>query len=174
MAQPSLSKILKFADKLDISSSTLIPDLRTRIPIFPVNDLAAKYRESFETKGTDLWNIATRHSRRVEDEDASESAEITKIALLRVFAFGLLDSVALTKSRKKNREESFVRILKVALKCVKACVQADELDFAGKVAARAAEWLDEVRGLDLKKKLSAEYYVWRMALVSVPFPAYGS
>jgi hypothetical protein len=168
MTQTSVSTILKFAEQLDISSPTLIPDLRTKIPFFPRDNIQSKQRTAFETKGTDIWNIATRHSRDLDDGDEHSREEFTKIALLRVYAFGMLESAATSKTKKPKKGETCTRMLKVAFKCIKACVDAQELDFAGKVASRAAEWLDigeEVLSDEMRKKLGGEYFVWRVALV---------
>lgn len=168
MAQTSVSTILKLAEHVDISSPTLIPDLRTRIPFFPIDNIQNKQRTAFETKGTDIWNIATRHSRDIDDGNEHGLEEFTKIALLRVYAFGMLESAAASKTKKTKKAETCTRMLKIAFKCIKACVDAQELDFAGKVASRAAEWLDigeEVLSEEVRKKLGGEYFVWRVALV---------
>ena len=168
MAQTSASTILKFAEGIAVSSPTLVPDLRTRIAFFPIDNIQSKQRAAFETKGTELWNLATRHSRDIEDSEQQDLAEVTKNALLRVFAFGMLESVASIRTKKSQREETCMRILKIANRCMKACIEALELDFASKVASRAAEWLEmgkEVFAEDVRGKLEGDYLVWRMTLV---------
>lgn len=169
MTQSPISTILNFANSIDLSSPTLIPDLRTKIPFFPAENIQSKHRNVFENKGTDLWNLATRLNRNIHDDDKSNDEQTTKIALLRVFAFGMLDSAASSRTKMAKQEQTCVRMVKVAFKCIKACVDAGELDFASKVASRAAGWLsegEEVLQDHLRKKLGGEYFVWRMALVS--------
>lgn len=157
---PSQS-IHKFASTLDPASLTLIPDLRAKIPLFPLNITPAQ-RQAFEAKGTDFWNASTRLSR---EDDVSE-IDKSRICLLRVFAFHLLDSAAQNRIKKNKSCETPVRMLKAAFKSLKACIESGELEFAGKIAQRAAAWLDE-DGMpeDTKSRLGGEYFVWRMALV---------
>jgi hypothetical protein len=171
MPQAPNSTLLDFATNLDVSSPTLIPDLRTKIPSFPADNILSK-RSEFEARGTELWNLATRRNRAVAESEESSGEEKTKVALLRVFAFGMLDSAAKSRNSTTKRAATCVRMLKVAFKSMKACIEVGELEFAGKVAQRAAWWLDEGEAVlpeDLRMKLGGEYYVWRMALVSTMF-----
>ena len=170
MAQSPISLIIDFAGQVELSSPKLVSDLRTKISFFPVESLPIEHRSTFEKKGIDLWNRATRHSRGLDEKTASLHDEVTKVALLHVFAFGMLDSVALSSIRKKKREETCVRILNVAFKCIKDCIEAEELGFASKVASRAADWLDNgesVLNAELGRQFSGEYFVCRVALVSL-------
>ena len=168
MAQSPISSITKLANNIDLSSDTLVQDLRARIPFFPIENLPSKHRAGFETKGTELWNLATRFHRDNDAQDKGNADRSAKVALLRVFAFSMLNDAATSRMRKVKQEATCSRILKVAFKTIKACVDADELEFAGKVASRVAGWLDKGQDIipeDEQKKLWGEYFVWRMALV---------
>lgn len=166
---PSQS-VHKFASTLDLASPTLVPDLRAKIPLFPLNITPAQ-RQAFETKGTDFWNASTRLSRK---DDVSETDK-SKICLLRVFAFHLLDSAAQSRIKKNKNCDTPVRMLKAAFKSLKACIESGELEFAGKIAQRATAWLDE-EGIpeDTKSRLGGEYFVWRMALVRAIYDTHAS
>jgi hypothetical protein len=172
MPQAPIPAILKFVNNIDLSSPSLIPDLRTKIPSFPAENISPNQHSTFETTVTKLWNLATRQSRAVREGDISDD-EKTKLALLRAFAFGMLDSVGHSRNNKMKKGETCVRMLKVAFKCMKSCIDAGELDFASKVAQRAVWWIDqgeEVMPEDLKTKLNGEYFLWRMTLVSAGYP----
>lgn len=72
-----------------------------------------------------------------------------------------------------------VRLLKVALKAAKYCIQQDQLDLATKSLELAAEYMDELAKRDLEeedgevqKRLKAEYFVLRTALVSLRHTKY--
>jgi hypothetical protein len=172
MPQAPIQAVLKIAGNLDISSPSLISDLRSKISCFPADNLQSKqHRTAFETKGTELWNHATRHHRTsaAAGESSNDGDGKTKIALLRVFAFGMLDSAAQSRNGGMKRAETCVRMLKVAFKCIKACLEAGELEFAAKVAQRAAWWIDEGVGVvdeEVGMRLGGQYLLWRLALVS--------
>ncbi|KIW01266.1 uncharacterized protein PV09_07305 [Verruconis gallopava] len=170
MPHAPIQSVLNFANEIEIGSPSLTPDLRTRISCLPAENIQPKQRAAFETRGTELWNIATRHSRELGVRNDASDQEGTKNTLLRVFAFGMLDTAARSRNNQSKRLESCTRILKVAFKTMKACLRSGELDLASKVAQSAAFWVSESEGLmpeDLKLKMEAEYYIWRVALVGV-------
>ena len=169
MAQTPVPTILKFAESVRLTSPTLVADLRVRMSNFPVANVPAKHRAAFETKGIELWNLATRHRRGLSTEGHSDANELSKVALLRVYAFGMLESIAITRTKKNKREETCERTLKLAFKCIEACIEAKELEYAVRIGQSAADWLDEgadVLSHDAKRQLDGEYLVWRIALVS--------
>lgn len=98
----------------------------------------------------------------------------TLLCFLRAFSFLLLDSgQQITKSSVNN----CVRVLKVALKAAKFCLDGKEVDLCRRMLERAASYLAEGEkgetGEDavVHEKLKVEYYILRTALVRHHGPA---
>lgn len=96
------------------------------------------------------------------------------LCALRVFSFLLLVSAQRGHGRTAH---DCIRLLKVALKAVKFCIQQNQLELATKVLECAAKQVDELAAHDLQpddvevqKRLKAEYFVLRTALVSLGLP----
>lgn len=99
------------------------------------------------------------------------------MGLLRVFSFLLLDSAG-GQSVKSKERKNCIRLMKLALKAGRWCIENKAVDNATKVLVRAADY-QEVLGLEgeanegaeyeLGERLCVEYYALRTALVSFVF-----
>jgi hypothetical protein len=166
----------RFENEHDASLSS---DLQTQIrglPLLSSSTLTAK-QDELDTLGTDLWNLSTRLRRDepLTSSGKSKDSAANKdraICLLRTFAFLLLDSsVAQAKGRPRK---SCIRLLKVALKAARVCIEKKELSNATKILERAAEYQDvlskETNGSDgdegeAAHRLRMEYFSVRTTLV---------
>jgi hypothetical protein len=142
--------------------TSLFSDIQTQIrglPLLPSSTLAAKQDETL-TDGKSK-NSAT-------NKDLS-------ICLLRTFAFLLLDSSA--AQAKGRLRKSCIRLMKVALKAARVCIENSEFSNATKILERAAEYQDilgkEANGPDgdegeAAHRLRMEYFAVRTTLVGGP------
>jgi hypothetical protein len=170
----SLTK--RFDDKRDMS---LIDDLQSQIrglPLLPSSTLTAK-QDQLDTLGTELWNLSTR-LRRDEPLTGSTSKEDVAhknraLCLLRTFSFLLLASSAV--QAKGLPWKSCIRLMRVALKAARVCMENNELSNSTKILERAAEYQDilsrETDGSgsdegEAAHRLRIEYFALRTALVS--------
>lgn len=96
------------------------------------------------------------------------------LSLLRAFSFLLLDSAGGHDTKHRQRKNC-IRLMKVALKAARVCIQGDELTTATKVLERAADYQDVLsqEGEDKRREekeladdLRAQYFAVRMTLVS--------
>jgi hypothetical protein len=119
----------------------------------------------FDAKGTELWNLSTRLNR------SSETHDKRHLCLLRVFAFNLLDSA---HRKQRKTKVNCVRLLKVAFKAAKFCLDGDEVELGVKILERAAAYVVELNSEEsqftpedepVRGRLEAEYYVLRTTLV---------
>jgi hypothetical protein len=141
----------------------------------PSSTVLAK-RDELDKLGTELWNLSTR-LRRDEPADNGNAKNETAhkkrtICLLRNFAFLLLDSAA--AQAKDRPQKSCVRLMKVALKAARECINISELLPATKIMERAAEYQDtmskETDGAsrhegEIAHRLRMEYFALRTMLV---------
>lgn len=150
------------------SDALLLNELSTHIETLPLAPASTSdKKEELDRVGTDLWNLST-HLRRNE---RSSSGYLP--CLLRVFAFLLLDSV---QPGTDCGPQNCVRLLKVALKTAKTCLDTVQLDLCAKSLERAARYEEElsksaaeewpVEGM-VYEKLRAEYFILRTALVGL-------
>jgi hypothetical protein len=94
------------------------------------------------------------------------------LCLLRAFSFFLLDSAA--AQAKSRTHKSCVRLMKVALKAARVCIDGNELSNVTKILERAAEYQD-VLGKEtddtsshegeVTRRLQMEYFAVRTTLV---------
>ncbi|OBT69660.1 hypothetical protein VE03_00976 [Pseudogymnoascus sp. 23342-1-I1] len=146
--------------------------LHEQISGFPssLTSLAVSKRQDLDTEGLTLWNLATRLMRG-KDFPIPPDQRATLLAA-RVFAFLLLDG-GLSKGRSSLAEVS--RLMKVALKAAKSCIDAKRLDFALKVLEKAAIYESQLSITDgtvkaspaeakTYSRLQSEYYVVRTTL----------
>jgi hypothetical protein len=116
-----------------------------------------------------------RRDERPADGKAKEetSHRNRSLCLLRAFSFLLLDSAA---AQAKGRTcKSCIRLMKVALKAARVCIDGSELSNATKILERAAEYqeilskasdgADDDEG-EVARRLRLEYFAVRTTLVS--------
>jgi hypothetical protein len=170
----SLAK--RIEDKRDDS---LVDDFVTQLrglPLQPSSTLTAR-QDELDRLGTELWNLSTRlrrddlaHGGKSKDEVARKRR---MLCLLRVFSFLLLDSAA--AQAKGRPRKSCIRLMKVALKAARVCIDGDEMNNATKVLERAAEYQDILSGdrdsatreeCEAADRLRLDYFAVRMLLVS--------
>ncbi|OCK77725.1 SPO22-domain-containing protein [Lepidopterella palustris CBS 459.81] len=172
--------------KLLLSFTKSVPDRITAIPRDPAlstelqahihtlplshSATATAKQEELDRAGTELWNLSTRLRR---DESHNDKK---LLCLLRVFAFLLLDSghgQSGSLSTVKGMKQGCVRLLRVALKAAKFCLDQKQIELCLKVLERAAVFEDQLgkvgvpgSGVDgeLRARLKAEYFVLRTAL----------
>ncbi|KAF2745815.1 SPO22-domain-containing protein [Sporormia fimetaria CBS 119925] len=147
--EKKVKALLAFASSLQnrleraSSDATIQSDLEFNIRALPLpaSSVITTKQDELDKLGTSLWNLSTTILRRdVQDQDGSSRAQKIKrtCCLLRVFAFLLLDTAATQATKVKERKHS-VRLLRVALKAARLCIQESELDGAVKVLERAAD-----------------------------------
>ncbi|KAL5459232.1 hypothetical protein PMIN06_002899 [Paraphaeosphaeria minitans] len=162
------------AGRLDNSHDRkLAEDLQAQIRSLPLpatSALIAK-QDELENFGTELWNISTRLRRDLSHKMTGESSRKNHEAgLLRVFSFLLLDSAG-SQAVKGRERRNCIRLMKVALKAARWCIENKGVDNATKVLERAAEY-QEILGEDgdgkdeaeSGERLRIEYYALRTAL----------
>lgn len=158
--------------------ATLVRDLNNQIRVLPLQVKSTVKHGELDKLGTELWNLSTRLR-----HDETKSNEVTgdivvsrtrALCLLRAFSFLLLDSAGRQGTRSCPRK-SCIRLLKVALKAAKVCINGNELGIATKALERAAEYQDilsQEDGDDGKedaehaRALRIEYFAIRTTLVS--------
>ncbi|KAI9891976.1 MAG: hypothetical protein M1814_002171 [Vezdaea aestivalis] len=87
--------------------------------------------EEFDVQGTRLWNYATADSREgVADPD------LGILVYVRVFAFFLIECAF---QSSKTKFDGFVRVLKVALKCARKCLENHKLGLCLRTLEKAAQ-----------------------------------
>jgi hypothetical protein len=158
--------------------ASLVNDLQSQIrglPLLPSPTLTAR-QDELDRLGTELWNISTRLRRDDPASDGKTKADAPRkvlvACLLRVFAFFLLDSAAV--QARNHPRKSCIRLMKVALKAARVCIERNEPNHATKILERAAEYQD-VLGKDsdgtndqekeLANRLRVEYFAVRTTLV---------
>lgn len=170
---------MNLADRLnDPHDRELAEDLQTKIrnlPLPATSTLAAR-QEELERVGTNLWNTSTRLRRDLAHTDGRGSEDLARrnheAGLLRVFSFLLLDSAG-SQAVKGRERKNCIRLMKVALKAAKWCVETNEVDNATRVLERAAEYHEVLSQegesdraeAELGERLRVEYYALRTALV---------
>jgi hypothetical protein len=162
--------------------TSLANDLQAHIRTLPLqaSSTVTGKQDELDRLGTELWNLSTRLRRDEPVTNSTTEEESTQknrcTCLLRVFSFLLVDSAA-TQAKGRQRK-SCVRLMKVALKAARVCIDSSELSNATKVLERAAEYQDVLstesdrsdhEGSELAQRLCLEYFAVRTALVCVTF-----
>ncbi|KAF2258604.1 SPO22-domain-containing protein [Lojkania enalia] len=184
--EKKLRALLSFATSLTdrFNSSTrdtaLVEDLQVHIRglPFPSSSAISAKQDELDRIGTELWNLSTR-LRRDDTEPNSKNKDATKrmntmLCLLRVFAFMLLD-MADSQANKGRERKTCVRLMRVALKAARVCVENNELSNATKVLERAAGYEDALskgkepigeknEEANIEQRLRVEYFAVRTAL----------
>jgi hypothetical protein len=171
----------RLPDRVNAPHDALLQtDLRSLISELPLPHsvpVAAK-QEELDRLGTELWNLSTSLRRKDEQTNGKTKDEAKQrkqvLCLLRVFAFLLLDTAS-GQTKKAREGKHCLRLLRVALKAARMCIEEADLGSATKVLERAADY-QEVLGKDAHSDnehesvdcmgLRAEYFGLRMALVS--------
>lgn len=149
----SNSRLTAFASKLEkrfsISRETTLQDeLQAEIrllPLPPSSTVAARQIE-LDKLGTELWNLSTVLRREQQPNGMTKDETLQRsraLCLLRVFAFLLLDT-ACGQATKARERKHCIRLIKVALKAARVCIEHNELGAATKVLERAADYQDEL------------------------------
>jgi hypothetical protein len=157
----------------------LVEDLQAHVRTLPLqaSSIVTAKRDELDRLGTELWNFSTR-LRRDDKPDDGNKGELARrnqrLCLLRVFAFLLLDTVG-GHATKTRESKHYIRLMKVALKAARVCIDNNELSSATKVLERAADYQEamskEFGGernaeTDVIGPLCADYFAVRTALVS--------
>lgn len=151
------------ADPRDINLSAELQSHTRTLPLAP-STVNADRQEELDGLGTELWNISTRLRR----DDTNYDKKL--LCLLRVFAFLLLDS---GQQSSRSNTQNCVRLLKVALKAARFCLDQKQTELCLKVLERAAHFEDDLAKLEnqispedgrVHLRLKAEYFILRTAL----------
>ena len=164
----------------DGRDATLVDDMQVQIrglPLQPSSAVTAK-QDELDKLGTELWNLSTRMRRNESDPDGKPNEKIARkncvLPLLRAYSFLLLDTAGGQGTRGRKRK-SCIRLMKVALKAAKVCIESKELNTATKVLERAAEYQEglskesedaNTEDASLADGLLMEYFAVRTTLVS--------
>jgi len=169
----------KLAERIETEwDKSLITDLGAEIrglPL-PASCITGPRQGELDKLGTNLWNLSTRLRRDESSFNSKQNETIARksraLCLLRAFAFLLLASASQPATHDRQRK-SCVRLMKIALKAAKVCIEGSELSAATKVMERAADYQEALgQGESMAEEettlvtgLRIEYFVVRMALV---------
>nr|POE46883.1 hypothetical protein CFP56_00215 [Quercus suber] len=182
---------------LDSGNKTLaFLQVRAEIPASLDIDLAAAVARLFHLQpstlmvetvcrldklGSSLWNTATTlscYDDSSEDPAACQSSPERLVVSLRVFAYLLVDTAHRSFSRRRKAADHQVRILRVALKACRTCIDHNELQLAYNILQRLADEVGRVESassvIDLTephgdalqhilRNMVIEYHLLRMA-----------
>ncbi|CAI6268821.1 unnamed protein product [Periconia digitata] len=154
--EKKLQAVLSFASGLEKRFETtcdqsLVDDLDRQILNLPlqISIAGVEKQDECERYGTELWNLSTRLRREHLQPNDKNSSDISlksrATSLLRVFSFLLLDAVSGPSGQTPSagdRRSQCIRLMKVALKAAKVCIENLEVAPATKVLERAAEYED--------------------------------
>ncbi|KAI5375420.1 hypothetical protein J4E82_005842 [Alternaria postmessia] len=183
--EKKLKAVLTFASTLSErietgnNDATLISELQTQmrgLPLQASSTLTAK-QDELDKLGTELWNQATRLRRKDESDIDAKSEDATAhkfhiLPFLRAYAFMLLDSAG-GRGPKGRQRKNCIRLIKVALKTARVCIEGNELGIATKVLERAADYEDvlgkrdeggDERDGELADGFRAQYFAVRTTL----------
>jgi hypothetical protein len=160
--------------------ASLVDEIQTQIrglPLLPSSTLTAKQPE-LDKLGTELWNLSTRLRRDEAATDGKAQERAVRrnraLCLLRVFAFLVVDSAS--AHAKGRTQKSCIRLMKVALKAARVCIDHKELMHATKALERAAEYQDVLSTetdcadgdeAEAARRLRLEYFAVRIMLVRI-------
>ncbi|KAF2190807.1 SPO22-domain-containing protein [Zopfia rhizophila CBS 207.26] len=182
--EKKLKSLLSFASDLTkrLTASphdiTLIEDLQTHIRNlpFPFSPTVAAKQDELDRTGTELWNLSTRLRREYSQPNGRSRDDVARkkraLCLLRVLAFLLLDTAG-GQATKGREVKNCIRLMKVALKAARVCLDDKQLDSATKVLERAADYQDILGNAkdgdrngeaNVSEGLRIEYFAVRTAL----------
>jgi hypothetical protein len=163
----------------DGRDTALVDDLQAQIRGLPLQASSAVLakQDELEKSGIKLWNLSTRLRRGESNSDGNlKDTTARALTLLRPFSFLLLDTAG-GRGAKGGQHKNCIRLMKVALKAARACIQGNELSTATKVLERAAEYQETLgkendvetesrEEIELADGLRVEYFAVRTALVN--------
>lgn len=167
-----LAATLAFAKSIEESlqedagpPSSLTSDLYRQVDgvLLISKEVAASRNHELDRQGTRLWNLASKYK-------SHRSANPELLCLLRVFPCLLLDCA---QRLTENYVPNDIRVLKLALKTAKYCLDQNQLSLAERVFERAAFYEERLTRLGghtdqdqstSAKRLSKEYQTLRIAL----------
>ncbi|KAL2219458.1 meiosis protein SPO22/ZIP4 like-domain-containing protein [Thermoascus aurantiacus ATCC 26904] len=173
--------LVSFATDLQIKMSdatsldSLVLDRRTldaldnhlrRLPLPSSSSLTVSSRLQLDSTGTALWNACSRLTGLADGKEMEED-KLSLLCRVMTFAFLLLESSA---SSDGNGGSENIRVLKVALRAARFCLETTQLSLSLKVleiAAMRVGFLEKACHSiqeDLTQALSAEYYMLRIIL----------
>ncbi|KAI4944815.1 hypothetical protein J4E91_008503 [Alternaria rosae] len=182
--EKKLKAVLTFASTLSKRigaghHATIAGELQAQILGLPLKTSTAvtARQDELDKLGTELWNQATRLRRDtsvVDNRPKDSAANKTDIVpFLRAFAFLLLDSAGGRGPNNARQRKSCIRLMKVALKAARVCIEANELSIATDLLKLAAEYEGVLsKGTDgrpekdteLADGLREQYFAVRMTL----------
>lgn len=180
------SKTLAFLREKTAISESLGHDIDSRIkhsfPLQKTSSLAER-APALDSLGTDLWNYSAQliHDDVFTYDQRAKAPDMTQIGVLvRVFALLLLDTAHRSSARRSKDQDQQVRLLKVALRTSRLCLDKNALELSIKAleicsqnvtlttdpppflriaeTPSASETQDETE----LKILAAEYYLLRL------------
>lgn len=109
-----------------------------------------KQARTLDALGTELWNVSAGliHDDIQRDPRPKATDPVHQAALIRAFAFLLLDTADPTQSSKKKSEDVQTRIITVALRATRLCLDKNELDLAMIVLERCSQRIPDERDED--------------------------
>ncbi|KAM0719528.1 hypothetical protein Q7P37_003658 [Cladosporium fusiforme] len=153
LADKRVQQILDFAektsqklnDRVSISTNT-IAELKTFVEQpFPSHGSVSFARScsEFDIRGSYLWNAATKIIRDVDEDDRSTSKpDLLRFGvLLRTYAFFMLDAAHDAASRRTRDIDQRVRILKIALKASRCCLDNGDVRLAFRIIETASNYV---------------------------------
>ncbi|KAF2848838.1 SPO22-domain-containing protein [Plenodomus tracheiphilus IPT5] len=165
----------RFEGNADVSVITELSAQLRGLPL-PSSSAASAKQGELDSLGTELWNLSTRLRRDDVGSGGKPKDEVSRrnhaLCLLRAFSFLLLDSAGGSGVKKRARKSS-IRLLKIAMKAAKVCIEGNEFISATKILERAAEYQDalsqkvdaeETEEAALVNSLRVEYFALRMTL----------
>lgn len=154
--------------------------IKQSLPLHNTPLLAAK-ASIFDSLGTDLWNYSAQLIHRDDFHDNSSTIDRVRVGVLvRLFALLLLDTAHRSSARRFKDQNQQVRLLKVALRTSRLCLDRNALELSIKaleicsqnvaITSEAPPLIrisdtphaDESQDETNLKNLSAEYYLLRL------------
>ncbi|KAF2199170.1 SPO22-domain-containing protein [Delitschia confertaspora ATCC 74209] len=181
--EKKLKSLISFASSLTnrLTSSptdhSLVEDLQNHVRTLPLqlSSMPIAKREELDAMGTELWNLSTRLRRDVQNQTGGAEEELIRnkvLCLLRLFAFLILDNCG-RPATKSGDGKNCIRLMKIALKTARVCLDGKELENATKALERAADYQELLANLkdeckeqedDVVGPLVMEYFALRTAL----------
>lgn len=129
---PDRLRAIPWDASLSSDLKAYINSIQTSSQLFTV---ALTAEDNVDVKATNLWNIATE----IKRGDVLESSQLRVLALTRGFAFLLLDAAVTQATLPRRDEKTALRLLRVACKATRFCIEQGQLDLCANILQRAAD-----------------------------------